>query len=80
MKTRIKLAKAFSKNVIEGFNNDIREICVEILDEVLQQIEFDATKTIARVLPMRMLGRIIGTPEEDLPWLVEKGCINMPRT
>lgn len=73
MKTRIKLAKAFSKNVIEGFNNDIREICVEILDEVLQQIEFDATKTIARVLPMRMLGRIIGTPEEDLPWLVEKG-------
>ncbi len=22
---------------------------------------------------MRMLGRIIGTPDEDLPWLVEKG-------
>jgi cytochrome P450 len=73
MKTRIKLARAFSKNVIEGFAQDIRELCVEILDEVLPTLEFDATKEIARVLPMRMLGRILGTPEEDLPWLVEKG-------
>ncbi|WP_375175011.1 cytochrome P450 [Pseudooceanicola sp.] len=73
MKTRIKLARAFSKNVIEEFNSDIRQLCVEILDEVLQDNEFDATKRIARVLPMRMLGRILGTPEEDLAWLVEKG-------
>jgi cytochrome P450 len=35
--------------------------------------EFDATQEIARQLPMRMLGRIIGTPDEDLPWLVKKG-------
>ena len=73
MKTRIKLARAFSKGVIEGFNSDIRQLCDEILDDVLQDNEFDATRRIARVLPMRMLGRIIGTPEEDLPWLVEKG-------
>ncbi|WP_028956797.1 cytochrome P450 [Sulfitobacter sp. 20_GPM-1509m] len=73
MKTRIKLAKAFSKGVIEGFNSDIRELCVNILDDVLPEGEFDATKRIARVLPMLMLGRIIGTPEEDLPWLVQKG-------
>lgn len=73
MQTRIKLAKAFSKGVIAKFDDDIRELCVEILDEVLQNSEFDATKEIARVLPMRMLGRILGTPEKDLPWLVEKG-------
>ena len=73
MKTRIKLAKAFSKGVIEGFNSDIRDLCVTILDDVLHEGEFDATKRIARVLPMLMLGRIIGTPEDDLPWLVEKG-------
>lgn len=73
MKTRIKLAKAFSKNVIEEFNQDIRQLCEEILDEVLQEGSFDATRRIARVLPMRMLGRILGTPDEDLPWLVEKG-------
>lgn len=73
MKTRIKLARAFSKNVIEDFNSDIRQLCIDILDEVLPEGEFDATKRIARELPMRMLGRILGTPDEDLPWLVEKG-------
>lgn len=73
MKTRIKLARAFSKGVIEEFNSDIRALCVNILDEVIPEGSFDATRRIARVLPMQMLGRILGTPEEDLPWLVEKG-------
>ena len=73
MATRIKVAKAFSKPVMAAFEDDIRAICVDILDSVLPQGTFDATKAIARELPMRMLGRIIGTPDEDLPWLVEKG-------
>ena len=73
MQMRIKLAKAFSKVVIEQFEEDLRAISTDILDEVLQNESFDATKTIARELPMRMLGRILGTPDEDLPWLVEKG-------
>lgn len=73
MQMRIKLAKAFSKGVIAGFEQDIRNICCDILDRALQQDRFDATKMIARELPMRMLGRILGTPDEDLPWLVEKG-------
>ena len=73
MKTRMKVAKAFSGPVIAKFEEAIRTLCAEILDDVLQSNEFDATKTIARELPMRMLGRILGLPEEDLPWLVEKG-------
>ena len=68
MQTRIKLAKAFSKGVIAGFEEDIRALCDEILGVALQSERFDATKTIARELPMRMLGRILGTPDEDLPW------------
>jgi len=73
MQMRIKLAKAFSKGVIAQFEEDLRGLCKDILDEVLQNECFDATKTIARELPMRMLGRILGTPDEDLPWLVQKG-------
>ena len=73
MQTRIKVARAFSKGVIDQFEAEIRTLCTEILDEALQAHEFDATRTIARQLPMRMLGRIIGTPDADLPWLVEKG-------
>jgi cytochrome P450 len=73
MSTRIKVAKAFSKPVIAGFEAQIRDLCTEILDAALAHGIFDATKLIARELPMRMLGRILGAPEEDLPWLVEKG-------
>lgn len=73
MRTRIKVAKAFSKPVIAKFDEEIGLLYDEILEEALSVDSFDATKTIARELPMRMLGRILGLPEKDLPWLVEKG-------
>ena len=73
MKVRIKVARAFSKAVVAEFEDDIRVLSVEILDKALSRGRFDATHEIARQLPMRMLGRILGTPDEDLPWLVEKG-------
>jgi cytochrome P450 len=73
MATRIKVARAFSKPVVAQFEGQIRQMCGEILDQTLAKGTFDATKDIARELPMRMLGRIIGTPDADLPWLVEQG-------
>ncbi|GHE87536.1 cytochrome P450 [Aliiroseovarius zhejiangensis] len=73
MKTRMKVGKAFSRPVVAGFEQQIRELCHPILDAALDKGTFDATKEIARQLPMMMLGRILGTPDEDLPWLVEKG-------
>ena len=73
MQTRIKVVKAFSKPVMAQFEPVIRELCGTILDQALEKGTFDATKDIARQLPMQMLGRILGTPNEDLPWLVEKG-------
>ena len=70
---RILVAKAFSKPVVALFEAQIRQLCDEILDSVLPLGEFDAVKSLARQLPMRMLGQIMGTPDEDLNWLVEKG-------
>ncbi|AUC52246.1 cytochrome P450 [Sagittula sp. P11] len=72
-KVRMKVAKAFSAPVVAGFEGQIRDLCGPILDRALEMGTFDATREIARELPMRMLGQILGTPEEDLPWLVEKG-------
>lgn len=72
-RVRMLVAKAFSRPVVQEFDQAIRALCDEILDSVLLEGEFDATKRIARQLPMRMLGRIIGTPDEDLEWLVAKG-------
>ena len=70
---RMKLARAFSKPVMARFEDEIRALCDEILDQALEMERFDATREVARQLPMRMLGRIMGTPDADLPWLVEKG-------
>lgn len=71
--TRMLLMRAFSRTVMAQYEDDIRQLCDEILDATLEQGTFDATKEIARQLPMRMLGRVMGLPEEDLAWLVEKG-------
>ena len=72
-RVRLKVARAFSKSVISGFEDQIRQICIEILEQTLSGGEFDATHDVARQLPMRMLGRILGLPEQDLEWLVTKG-------
>lgn len=72
-KVRMKVAKAFSPGVVKVFETQIRDLCGPILDRALEMGTFDATHEIARELPMRMLGQILGTPDEDLPWLVEKG-------
>ena len=73
METRLKVARAFSKPIMAKYETVIRDLCGPILDAALAQGTFDATKEIARQLPMRMLGQIMGTPDEDLPWLVERG-------
>ena len=73
LKTRMKVGKAFSRPVVSEFEQQIRDLCQPILDKALAMGTFDATKEISRLLPMMMLGRILGTPDEDLPWLVEKG-------
>jgi cytochrome P450 len=72
-KVRMKVAKAFSPGVVAGFEGQIRDLCGPILDRALDQGTFDATRDVARELPMRMLGQILGVPDEDLPWLVDKG-------
>jgi len=72
-RTRVLVAKAFSKPVVAQFENQVKEICDSILDAATESGSFDAVKDVARQLPMRMLGRILGTPDRDLDWLVEKG-------
>jgi len=72
-RARLHLNRAFSKKIIAAYEEQVRELAVGILDEALAQSEFDAVKMIARKLPMQILGRVLGLPDEDLDWLVDKG-------
>ena len=72
-RARLHLNRAFSKKIIAAYEEQVRELAVGILDEALAQSEFDAVRMIARKLPMQILGRVLGLPDEDLDWLVDKG-------
>lgn len=71
--TRMLLNKAFSMPSIAKFEDQIRNITSGLLDKTIDAGEIDATQDIACQLPMRMLGQILGVPDEDLDWLVKKG-------
>jgi cytochrome P450 len=79
-KVRRLLSKAFSGPVVQQFDKQIRDLCSTILDVAFQSREFDAVKDIARELPMRMLGQILGLPDGDLDWLVKRGDQLMANT
>ena len=71
--TRRVVNPNFAKPVVAHFESLIRELASDIADKALQRSEFDAVDSLAKQLPMMMLGRILGVPDEDLDWLVEKG-------
>jgi len=70
---RMMFHRGFSHKLVSTYEPLIRDICNDILDEAVDLSEIDATKEIAKKLPMRMLGRVIGTPDEDAEWLVSRG-------
>ena len=72
-RVRMLVTRAFSKAAIAQFEAQIRRISEDIIGRALALGDCDAVTEIARQLPMRMLGQILGTPDADLPWLVEKG-------
>jgi len=64
--------KAFTRKLIDTYEPMLREIATKIIEQALRNSEFEALDAIAKPLPMRMLGRILGTPEEDDKWLVKQ--------
>ncbi|MDA7598486.1 cytochrome P450 [Alphaproteobacteria bacterium] len=71
--TRRMVNPAFSQKAIAVYEEMIKDLAETIVDKALESPEFDAVEMIAKQLPMLMLGRILGLPEEDLEWLVTKG-------
>lgn len=64
---------AFAKTTVAQYEDQIRAIVTDLLDNAFDHQEFCAVDVIARKLPMRMLAQIIGVPDKDANWLVEKG-------
>jgi len=65
-------AKAFSAPVVGRFEEWIRVICKEIVQEIQAQPgRFDAIPLIAAALPGRVIAKVIGVPDEERQPIVD---------
>ena len=68
------VSKPFSRREVYAYEHAIRLLARSVVDRALALGErIDFVEEIAKQLPMRMLGALLGVPEADGPWLVEKG-------
>jgi cytochrome P450 len=70
------VSKPFSRREVWSYENAIRLLARAVLDDAFGTggtVELDFVDRVAKQLPMRMLGRLLGVPDEDGPWLVERG-------
>ena len=70
------VSKPFSRREVWSYEHAIRLLARAVLDDALPAsggVEIDFVDRVAKQLPMRMLGRLLGVPDEDGPWLVERG-------
>ncbi len=65
--------RGFTRNTVAGFEDAIRALARSVILEALEHEEFDFVTHIARQLPMRMLGRLLGVPDADAEQLVVWG-------
>ena len=68
------VSKPFSRREVYAYENAIRLLAREVVSDALQLgPTFDFVERVARQLPMRMLGSMLGVPDDDGDWLVERG-------
>lgn len=67
------VSRPFSPRAVADYEASVRDLAREVLEEVRGESRFDFVARVARPLPMRMLGTLLGLPEQDLEWLVDRG-------
>ena len=72
--TRLRrlVSRGFTRRTVEGFEEPIRKLAVDVVEKALERNEFDFVTDIAKELPMRMLGQLLGI-RDDGRRLVELG-------
>ena len=73
--TRIRrlVSRGFTRRGVEAYEATIRALAVEVVERALRNDRFDFVSEIARELPMRMLGRLMGLDDGDGHALVRLG-------
>jgi len=67
------VSRPFSPRSVAEYEAAVRELAHDVLEGVRGEERFEFVGRVARQLPMKMLGRLLGLAEKDLEWLVVKG-------
>jgi hypothetical protein len=67
------VSRPFAPKSVAQYEDAVRQLAIEVLDSLEGEREFNFVQRVARELPMRMLGRLLGLPDDDLEWLVQRG-------
>jgi cytochrome P450 len=70
---RRMVQQPFSNREVASYEEALRLMARGMIDEIEGREQFDFVELLARQLPMRMLGKLLGIPDKDGPWLVKKG-------
>lgn len=73
--TRLRrlVSRPFTPRVVADYEEVVRNLAREVIANLGARTEFDFVQHVARELPMKMLGRLLGLPDNDLDWLVSRG-------
>ena len=73
--TRLRrlVSRGFTRRRVESYEDQIRDLAGQVVEEAIAKGSFDFVHDVAEQLPMKMLGRLLGTPDRDGPFLVEQG-------
>ena len=67
------ISRNFTPGAVGGYEEWLRGLVAHLLDRVVSLGEFDLVEELAAPIPIRVLARVLGLPEEQLPRLIELG-------
>jgi cytochrome P450 len=67
------ISTSFTPGAVARYEEWLRGLIAELLDRVPDGETFDLVQELAAPIPIRVLGRLLGLPEEQLPRLIELG-------
>lgn len=63
----------FTVRAVKKFEDEFRILAAEVIEECLDKGDFDMVADLSRIIPMRLLCRILGAPVSDAGMLVDWG-------
>jgi cytochrome P450 len=66
---RARLSRVFTPRAVNRIEDDVRAFCAATVDGLVGRDRFDWMADLAREVPMRVMGLLLGIPEADQPML-----------